>query len=257
MLKWYPEPFAGEEPRDGPPRRGGPVFESGLTLEPLSRPLAGGDGRVFEKDPGLAGGTSLWDFMNGGEREILLATAREHLRREFQDRESALREEHRLEMAAVRQEAEARLENWSRQYSRGWERERHDMAVEAAGLAIALARKIIRETVRVDPDFVLRTLETALFKAQAGRPLTAILHPEDAEHLGNNPEMLERLRITDIVPDRRVDKGGCRIRSGTQEWDATLSRQLDTLEAIVEETLAAGESSLLVEPGEDHDPGLE
>ena len=48
-----------------------------------------------------------------------------------------------------------------------------------------------------------------------------------------------------------------RVRAGSREWDATITRQLESLTAIVEETLAEGEADLLTGPGDTHDPGLE
>jgi len=215
------------------------------------------DRPVFESDPRLARATSLWNQLDETDKDSLMDSARSFLQEEFEARENQLRENQKRELAQVRGELEVRLENWSREFSSGLARERHEMAVEAAGLAVALARKIIRDTVDADPDFVVRTLETALFKAQDSHPLTAVLHPDDAEYLAQKPELLSRLRIEKIVPDRRMEKGGCRVRAGVQEWDASLTRQVDTLAAIVEETLAAGEVALVPGPGDNDDPGLE
>ncbi|MEN8005390.1 MAG: FliH/SctL family protein [Candidatus Krumholzibacteriota bacterium] len=195
--------------------------------------------------------------MSGKEKEALLAEARHGLQEEYQTREAELCESHREELAAVREKLEGRLDHWSREFEADLARERHVLAVDAAGLAVALARKIIRDTVAVDREVVVRTLETALYKAQDSHPLTAILNPADAEYLENKPDLLARLRIAKVVSDRRVEMGGCRVRAGSREWDATLTRQVDTLAAIVEETLAAGETDLVNLPGETDDSGLD
>lgn len=257
MLKWCPKPFTGDQEPDRTAVDGRPVFESGLSSETVNPVAMPPNGAGFAKDPRLAGNTSLWDLLNSKERESLLDAARTDLQEEFMARENELRESHRTEMAQVREDLESRLDKWSREFTNGLVRERQTMAVDAAGLAVALAGKIIRDTVAVDQDFVIRTLETALFKAQDSHPLTAILHPDDAEYLVQNPGLMSRLRIDKVVPDRRMEKGGCRVRAGSKEWDATLTRQLDTLAAIVEETLAANENTLVTEPGDTHDPGLE
>ncbi len=257
MLKWCPKPLVqGREP-EGAADGAQADFKSGL------EPMADGqesvpvDGAVFEKDHRLTENTSLWNLMNDREKQSLLATAASDLQEEFESRETELRENHRLELARVHEEVEVRLENWSREFSSGLARDRRDMAVDAAALAVSLARKIIRDTVAVDDDVVVRTLETALFKAQDSHPLTAVLNPEDAEYLTRNPELMARLRIDKIVPDRRMEKGGCCVRAGSREWDATLTRQIDTLAAIVEETVAADEIELVPGGGENNDPGLE
>lgn len=257
MLKWCPKPLVqGREP-EGAAESARPVFESGLEPVRNGQDSVSVGEPVFEKDLGLTDNTSLWNLMNDTEKQSLLATAAKDLREEFESRETELRENHLLELSRVREEIEVRLDNWSREFSSGLARERHDMAVDAAGLAVSLARKIIRDTVAVDKDVVVRTLETALFKAQDSHPLTAVLHPEDAEHLTRNPELMARLRIDKVVPDRRMEKGGCCVRAGSREWDATLTRQIDTLAAIVEETVAADEIELVPGTGENNDPGLE
>ncbi len=257
MLKWCPKPLTGILEPDRTAESGCPAFEIGLGPHADGEVTASTVRPGFEKDHLLSGNTSLWNLMNDREKEILLDSAKTGLQEEFNSREKELRESHRSELARVREEFEGRLMNWSREFSSGLARDRHDMAVDAAGLAVALARKIIRDTAAVDQDLVIRTLETALFKAQDSHPLTVSLHPDDAEYLVQNPELMSRLRIDQVVPDRRMEKGGCRLRAGSKEWDATVTRQVDTLAAIVEEALAANEITLVPGPGENNDSGLE
>lgn len=257
MLKWCPEPFTSEGNPDRNDQGPGPAFESGLAPDGVCSEGGLIDGHGFEKDPRLTGGSSLWNHMSVSEKETLLEAARADLLEEFQARENEIRENHREALSRVREEFESRLEDWTREFSAGSARERQKRAVQAADLAIALAGKIIRDTANVDHGMVVRTLETALYKAQDINPLTAVLHPDDAEFLARKPELMGRLRIENVVPDRRMEKGGCLVRAGSREWDATLSRQVDTLAAIVEETLAAGEVELVSGPGENDDPGLE
>jgi flagellar biosynthesis/type III secretory pathway protein FliH len=257
MRKWCPEPFDSnwEEARS----IGNPLlsFETATsTITPQCESPAAKNSR-FEKDFALTKRNSLWDLMNQVEKEKLLDRAREMLQAEFETREGELRRMHQAELEKVKAEAAERLDNWSREFSVGLVPERHETAVEAAGLALALAGKIIRDTVEVDPEFLTRTLETALFKVRDVNPLTVILHPDDANLLQNNPDLMTRLRIGTVVSDRRVEKGGCRIRAGVREWDATLSRQMDALAEIVEETLAATSALAPAIPGDDDDSSLD
>lgn len=200
-------------------------------------------------DPRLTGGNSIWDLMNQSEKDLLLERARDLLITEFETRENEFLQRHRMELAETRKEFSSRFDNWSREFTAGQDLGRQDVAVEAAGLALAMARKIIRDTVRVDPEFVTRTLETTLFKVRDATPLTVTLHPDDAHLLESNPDLMARLRIGNVVPDPRVGKGGCMVRAGAREWDATLSRQIDSLAEIVEETLAVGETLVPSNPG--------
>ena len=211
----------------------------------------------YEKDFALTNRNSLWDLMNQAEKDQLLDRAREMLLTEFATREEELRRHHQTELAETRAESTERLDSWSREFSAGLILERQEVAVEASGLALALAGKIIRDTADVDPDFLTRTLETALFKVRDASPLTVILHPADVDLLQDNPDLMSRLRIGTVVPDRRVEKGGCRIRAGVREWDATLSRQMNVLTEIVEETLAAKGVLAPSNPGDNDDSGLD
>ena len=224
MLKWCPK-----------------QFETGTVVSQPCKDQVVNNPR-FEKDPCLTTGNSIWDLMNQAEKDRLLDSAREMLVSEFERRETELLEKHRTELAEARAEFTTRFENWSRELAEGQILGRQDVAVEAAGLALAMARKIIRDTVKVDPEFLTRTLETILFKVRNSDPLTVTLHPDDADLLENNRDLMARLRIGTVIPDRRIEKGGCLVGAGTREWDATLSRQLDSLSEIVEETLATGGS---------------
>jgi flagellar biosynthesis/type III secretory pathway protein FliH len=86
--------------------------------------------------------------------------------------------------------------------------------------------------------------------------LTVILHPEDEQFLKGHPEMMERLRIGQVIPDRRVEKGGCRIRAGVREWDATLEGQLKAMAEVLAETLAEAEAGP-PNPEGSGDPGVD
>ena len=224
MLKWCPKQFET-----------GTVVSQACQDRAVNNP-------PFEKDPCLTTGNSIWDLMNQDEKDRLLDSAREMLVSEFENREGELLEKHRAELAEAKAEFNTRFENWSRELAEGQILGRQDIAVEAAGLALAMARKIIRDTVKVDPKFLTRTLETILFKVRNSNPLTVTLHPDDASLLENNRALMARLRIGTVIPDRRVEKGGCMVGAGTLEWDATLSRQMDSLAEVVEATLATGES---------------
>ena len=257
MRKWCPEPFAKIPEEILPAGNSLLSFESETSsaVPPFEGPVV--ENPRFEKDFARTDRNSRWDLMNEAERAQLLDKARGMLQAELETREDELYRRHQTELAEERSKSAERLDNWSREFSAGLVLERQEVAVEAAGLAIALAGKIIRDTVKVDPGFLTRTLETALFKIRDADPLTVILHPDDVDLLTVNTDLMTRLRIETVVPDRRVEKGGCRIRAGVREWDATLSRQMDALAEIVEETLANKGVLASPSPGDNDDPGLD
>jgi flagellar biosynthesis/type III secretory pathway protein FliH len=52
------------------------------------------------------------------------------------------------------------------------------------------------------------------------------------------PELRERLRIAEIKEDRRLERGGCLVKAGDNEWDATVERQLAVLGEALQEALS-------------------
>jgi flagellar biosynthesis/type III secretory pathway protein FliH len=236
MRKWCPEPF--EMNRDEPGAAEG--HQAPFVQEsPVGMAAPANEASGFEKDHFLSDRQSLWDLMNEAEKDQLLEKSRQLLEADFEARESELIRHHQAELSEIHSEFERRLDTWSREMTSALQREKEVLAKEAAALSLVLAGKIIRDTAKVDPDFLSRTLETVLFKIQDNRPLTAVLHPDDAALLTENPDLMKRLRIDTVIPDRRVETGGCRLRCGGKEWDATLAGQMDVLADVVEETLAS------------------
>lgn len=253
MRKWSPEPFDTVVNPVSADKSRAPLFEAGMSNEASVSLMDNEPEDGFRKDPALSRNTSLWNLMSETEKDEIRARVRQDLQTEYIEIQGDHENKHRAELDSVRAEFATSLNNWRRELATELAAEKSRTATQAAGLALALAGKIIRDTVEIDPQFVVRTLETALFKIQDSHELTAVLNPEDADMLSGDPELMKNLRITEIVPDRRVEKGGCRLRSGIHEWDATLSRQMDTLTAIVEESLAAGQTRSPDDEGDDHD----
>ncbi len=257
MRKWSPDPFPSEEntaPESGLPS---PEFAAreftSLALEEVPSPAGSG----FAKDPSLTGVNTHWDHMHPLDKDDLLERARKSLAAEFEARDKEREERFRADLETVRGDFVARFHNWTAEFSDALRHEERTLASDAVGLALALAKKIIRDTVEIDRGFVLRTLETALFKVGDARPLSVSLHPDDVELLENDPALKSGLHIEKIVADRRVERGGCRIRAGRREWDATLSGQLDTLSAVVEEALGASDQPDIQPLEVPDEPGLE
>jgi flagellar biosynthesis/type III secretory pathway protein FliH len=85
---------------------------------------------------------------------------------------------------------------------------------------------------------LLRAVETILFKAEPGVRLEVTCHPDDAALFIGSPDLRARLRIGEVKEDRRIARGGCLVRAGDLEWDATLQRQLSVLEEVAHAALA-------------------
>jgi len=165
----------------------------------------------------------------------------EDLRRELQDqfntRAAEMEAEYGRRLAEVRKEFTQSVTAWRDNWTDLQERRVRRLAEDAGDLAVMIAEKIIRERANQDRDMLIRSLETALFKIQAESEITVLVHPDDAFWLEMDEELCERLRIGAVVPDRRVDPGGCRIKAGAEEWDATVKTQLAALADLVKGAL--------------------
>jgi flagellar biosynthesis/type III secretory pathway protein FliH len=171
------------------------------------------------------------DMLSETEREQILAQVRESVRSEFREELSALKQAQDAQLRQLCTELGAEL-------TRHAERESKALAQQAAALALTLAERIVRVEAQRDPQVLVQVLETALHKVEAGVRLTVTVHPEDAVFLQEHPELLARLRIQAIKSDRRIERGGCMVKAGRREWDATIASQLASLSGPIQECLA-------------------
>jgi flagellar assembly protein FliH len=108
------------------------------------------------------------------------------------------------------------------------------LADSVLALAFELGRQLAGAALKADPDCVLAVVRDLLASepAAAGTP-RLLLHPEDAalvrEHLG--PELQEA--GWSVQPDPALTRGGCLVRSGNGELDATVETRAQRVEAAL------------------------
>ncbi|MFH1844473.1 MAG: FliH/SctL family protein [bacterium] len=220
MQKWSPEPFAA-------PATEQPFIPVGKEWsdDPLASRL-----RDYRPAYGFDGSNSLLGHLTGDEREQLYQLVET-------DVEAAYREKYQKH--AKEQEAQSAhfLADMAQQLQTENQQNVGILARETATLALSIAEKIIRHEVTLDVTVLQRTLETVLYKLDSSATLEVVVNPEDASRLKTDPELLEKLRISKVVTDRRVEAGGCLARTERQEWDVTLSKQLATITEIIQQNL--------------------
>lgn len=96
-----------------------------------------------------------------------------------------------------------------------------DISSELLDLALDLSRQMVREALRIKPEIVLAVVREIIREESAfGQSPQVSLHPDDAalvrEHL--NQEIGDCV----ICIDPQLERGGCRIRTGNSQVDATL-----------------------------------
>lgn len=224
MQNWSPETFA-DTGRHA-------VTESTADWHPEQKQPATGAESLFRKDT--------WGRGPGKPRDLLTREEREALQRQVEEEVTAAHrqqlEEARIEL---RQENTAWLTHLGAEIQSASDRKLQDIARNTGQLALALAERVLRRAIRVDPDILFRALEVLLRKVEADAGLELRVNPADAELLEASEDLKRQLHLDRIIPDRRIERGGCLVRAGRQMWDATLRGQIEALTEVVDEIMAA------------------
>lgn len=101
---------------------------------------------------------------------------------------------------------------------------------EAAQLAMAVARKLVRRELRTDPSCVIGVVREALTVLPvAARDVRVLLHPQDAELVRTTLRKTEGERAWHIVEDPMLTRGGCRVESASSRIDARVEARLASI----------------------------
>jgi len=116
------------------------------------------------------------------------------------------------------------------------------MAPELLNLGLDLSKAMFKTALKVKPELILPTISAAIHSLPSLQlPALLYLHPADAALARESMEDDLSQHGWRIVEDPEIDRGGCRIETGTNQVDATmqtrwrriaesLSKQLDWLE---------------------------
>jgi flagellar assembly protein FliH len=168
--------------------------------------------------------------------ERMAALAADAERRGFEDgvargmAEARARAEDALQAVSTAERALAQL------------RETYLAEAEAAAvdLAFRIAEKVIGAAVAADPKVVLEVVSGALLRTTDRDHLVLEVNPRDFELVRDAAsELAARLggiRRMEVVSERRVELGGCVVRTVEGEIDARISAQLERVSQILAET---------------------
>jgi flagellar biosynthesis/type III secretory pathway protein FliH len=111
----------------------------------------------------------------------------------------------------------------------------------AVDLALQLARKIVATTIEIDCEAVLKVVTGALRRTTVREHLVLEVHPDDFELVRDSAEDLAGrvggIHRIDVVAERRVDRGGCVVRTAEGEIDAGINQQLERAAEVFAQTL--------------------
>ena len=242
MQSWLPEAFEPDQKTVYTNEAAVAEFSSDgavLTLEPTGY---GDDGPRFRSETGFTDRQTLMAQLNQSEREQVFELVEMDVAADYEKREKQLIAKQEQQLSEALADGEQRLQTWQDDFASRLEahveNELKAASAAAARLAVQLAGKIVRAVVPLDPEILTRNIETMLFKIKGNAAVDVTVNPTDAAWLESHPDIVARLGLNEIVADRRIEPGSCLIRSGCQEWDATLTGQLESLSELVEEMIA-------------------
>ena len=109
----------------------------------------------------------------------------------------------------------------------------------AVELALAIAEKIVGGTVSARPETVLEVVGGALLRTESRHRLVIEVNPEDLELVSESAEGLTArlggVQRLDVIAERRVERGGCIVRTEEGEIDARIGSQLERLAELMTE----------------------
>ena len=174
-------------------------------------------------DPGRARDDGHEEEEKGPPLEEQLRLARE---RGYREGEAAASEAARARLdAAVSQLASAigELAGYRSRLRRDAER-------DLVGLAMAIARRILRREVTIDPEAVLGVVKAALERMDAREVYRIRLHPDEVGLLGRRMESVGLGRNVELAADPAVGRGGAILETAHGAVDATIEGQLQEIE---------------------------
>jgi flagellar assembly protein FliH len=109
----------------------------------------------------------------------------------------------------------------------------------AVELAIAIAEKIVGGTVAARPEAVLDVVAGALLRTASRHRLAIEVNPDDLELVAESAEGLAAklggVQRLDVVAERRIERGGCIVRTEEGEIDARIGSQLERVAELLAE----------------------
>jgi flagellar biosynthesis/type III secretory pathway protein FliH len=112
----------------------------------------------------------------------------------------------------------------------------NDIEDNIVSLAVEIAEKVIAEQIKVDPEVVLSVTRKALMVATDRENLVLRINPDDLDVVKNSKEeitsLMDGIRKIEIIPDRRIGRGGVVLETRVGNVDARIQSQLEQAEQI-------------------------
>ncbi|HDD43360.1 MAG TPA: hypothetical protein ENG63_00660 [Candidatus Desulfofervidus auxilii] len=107
------------------------------------------------------------------------------------------------------------------------------MEKEILGLALAIAKKIVKQEVNINKEVILNNIREAINKLTEVDRVFVKVNPEDYEFIQQyRPDFLETLNQKQkikLIKDETIKRGGCLIETDFGQIDARIEIQLENL----------------------------
>jgi flagellar assembly protein FliH len=109
----------------------------------------------------------------------------------------------------------------------------------AVELALRIAAKVLGGVLEAEPELVLEIVRGALRRLTEPLPATLLVNPDDVDLVRDSLTALnsEHGGELKVRGERRVERGGCVVRTAAGEIDAQISVQLERAAKVVAERL--------------------
>lgn len=101
-------------------------------------------------------------------------------------------------------------------------------------LTLSIAKKIVGDSLKIDPQIVLEILRNSLSLLTDHQQIKIFVNPESWETVTTGLKTLnikfELPKNTQVLGDKDVDLGGCRIETATETIDGDISTQFDEIQ---------------------------
>jgi flagellar assembly protein FliH len=89
-------------------------------------------------------------------------------------------------------------------------------------LALCLAKEMVREALKVKPELIFAVVRECLhYDNMFNSPIQLFLHPDDADLVRKH--LNHEINDCTVHVDSKLERGGCRIKMGSSQMDATLA----------------------------------
>jgi flagellar assembly protein FliH len=112
----------------------------------------------------------------------------------------------------------------------------------AVDLALRIAAKVLGGELATRPEAVVDVVRGALRRLTEPLPATLLVNPEDAERVRDAIDDLSVEHGGDLTvrEDRRVERGGCLLRTAAGEVDAQITAQLERAAKVIAQQQGTG-----------------